>query len=186
MGPFDLGRLGFGDCAVDAVCCRGVDAPKSFTSRGSVALDQRGARNLCQVSHDSYHAYCPKELFHTFNPGSSSTSPFHPFLACSGVSTVYLTGSSGSARHVIQTKERAAIQSVPYKMRLKSLSEWAVILSMSGDWRASGQISRLTRGKYDAGPWHGARNRNRNGAKTRGHLQPNRDINSTHCGSGYL
>lgn len=107
-------------------------------------------------------------IFCTFNPGSSSTLPFHPFSASWGVSTVYSAGSSGSARHVSQMKERAAIQSVPYKTTLKSLSARAVIRSMLAGWRACGQKSRMSlqeNATLDPDTKLG------NGAKTRGHLQ---------------
>jgi hypothetical protein len=40
LSPLYLRGFGFGDCAVDTVGRRGVDAPKSFTGCRGVALDQ--------------------------------------------------------------------------------------------------------------------------------------------------
>jgi hypothetical protein len=51
----------------------------------------------------------------TFKDGFSSTSPFHPGFACSGSSTAYLAGASGSARQKIQMTLSATTHKLPYK-----------------------------------------------------------------------
>jgi hypothetical protein len=159
LSPLYLCCFGLRDCAVDAVCGGRIDAPEGLTGRGSVALDQRGAGDLFTVN-----CYPPSpQIMHTFKPGSSSTSPFHPGFACSGVSTTYLTASSGSARQVSHIKESAAIQSVPYKTTLKSLSARAVMRSILLACN-QGHISRVQKLFWTL--------ETRNGAKTRGHLKP--------------
>jgi hypothetical protein len=60
--------LGFGNGTVDTVCRGGVDAPEGFTSRGGIALDERGARDLNRVN-------CVRSEFRDVSIPSASASP---------------------------------------------------------------------------------------------------------------